>query len=218
MMPSGFQQNLNQINPNYYRVSLNIADSTADVVLTNRGGVTPTSTDSFGIADYPTTLAKSQERAQGNIRFKNIIQQLSNLADIRIIDVTITEANGDAQANGASALVFTVVADRDAFILLNWNAYQKSIGDTANGTFIFNDVTYIAYNGSDGATPITTIPLAIKDCIARAWALTYTQAYRVYNPVVEFDSQQPITVTAPEAVGTLFGKTTVTQIDGTTLV
>lgn len=111
-MPSGFQQDTNQLQPNFYRVTIDMSGyPTADG--NDNGGITPNGSDSFSTANLPTTLVKGKARARGVMRFENIVRQLTGLADCQILDITITEANADAQA---TALAFTVKYDRDGFI------------------------------------------------------------------------------------------------------
>lgn len=111
-MPSGFQQDTNQLQPNFYRVAIDMTGyPTADG--DDNGGITPNGSDSFSTANLPTTLVKGKARARGVMRFENIVRRLTGLADCQILDITITEANADAQA---TALAFTVKYERDAFI------------------------------------------------------------------------------------------------------
>lgn len=111
-MPSGFQQDSNQLQPNFYRVAIDTTVyPTADG--NDNGAVTPNGSDSFSTANQPTTLAKGKQRARGVMRFENIVRRLTALADCQLMDITITEANADAQA---TAVAFTVKFDRDAFI------------------------------------------------------------------------------------------------------
>lgn len=195
-MPSGFQQDSNQLAPSFYRIVLSMTSTTyyptTGGAENDRGGVTPTSADSFTTANLPTTLAYGQNRARGNMRFRNVINALSGLADCQIIDVEIDsdETNGDAQA---TTLAFTAKYDRDAFI-------------PATGTDIAG--------GS-----ITTKALYIKNEVAKAIRLSTTANVRVYNGTTGTDSQLPITVTHTGATATqTFGTVTVVLIDGTELV
>ena len=113
-MPSGFQQDLNQLQPNFYRVSIDTSGyPTTGGAENARGGITPNSSDSFSTANLPSTLAYGENRARGNMRFQNIVNRLTTLADCQILDISITEANADAQA---TAIAFTVKFDRDTFI------------------------------------------------------------------------------------------------------
>ena len=110
-MPSGFQQDSNQLQPDFYRVVVDMTNSTyyptADA--NTNGGVTPNSSDSFTTANFPTTYIKGKARARGNMRFRNVVNRLTGLADCQIIDMEIgAETNGDAQA---TSLAFTARYD-----------------------------------------------------------------------------------------------------------
>ena len=192
-MPSGFQQDANQLAPGFYRVVLTMTNTTyyptADS--NDNGGVTPNSSDSFSTANLPTTLAKGQARARGNMRFRNIVNALTGLADCQIVDIEVDsdESNGDAQA---TTLAFTAKYDRDAFI-------------PATGTDIAG--------GS-----ITSKALYIKNEVAKAIRLSTTANTRVYNGTNGTDNMLSITVTHTGATATqTLGTVAVTLIDGTEL-
>jgi len=189
-MPSGFQNDTNQLQAEMYRAVITMSNATyyptADS--NDNGGVTPNSSDSF--ATLPTTLAKGQARARGNMRFRNIVNRLSGLGDCQIRDITITEANGDAQA---TSLAFTVAYDRPALI-------------DVSGTAV------------DGSTAITTTALEIRDAIARGIRDVTVSTVRVYNGTTSEDTQMSITVTTTGATAAqTFGTVAVTLIDETSL-
>jgi hypothetical protein len=177
-----------------YRVVLTMTNTTyyPTTDSNDNGGVTPNSSDSFSTANLPTTLAKGQARARGNMRFRNIVNALSGLADCQIMDIELDsdETNGDAQA---TTLAFTARFERDDFI-------------PATGTDIAS--------GS-----ITSKALYIKNEIAKAIRLSTTANVRVYNGTAGMDSQLPITVTHTGATATqTLGTVAVTLIDGTELI
>ena len=190
-MPSGFQNDTNQLQAEMYRVTIDMSTSayypTADG--NDNGGVTPNASDSF--ATLPTTLVKGKARARGNMRFRNIVNRLTGFGDCQIRDITITEANGDAQATTFS---FTVAYERPGFIPLT-------------GTAI------------DGSTAITTTPIALKNAIAQGIRDTTSALVRVYDPTVGVgDTQQTIAVTATGATASqTYGTVSVTIIDESTL-
>ena len=188
-MPSGFQQSTEQLRPAFYRVTIDTSGyPTANG--NNNGGVTPNSSDSFSTANLPTTLAKGQARSRGNMRFRNIVNRLTGIADCSIIDVEITEANGDAQA---TALAFTVRYERDAFI-------PSSGTDVAGGN-------------------ITTAAGYLKDQVARGIKDATTATVRVYNGTLGTDNQLSITVADPVANDTnLLADVGVSLIDGTEII
>jgi len=190
-MPSGFQNDTNQLQAEMYKVIVTMSNTTyyptADT--DDNGAVTPSASDSF--ATLPTTLAKGKARARGNMRFRNVVNRLTGLGDCQIRDITITEANGDAQA---TSLQFTVNYERPAFISLT-------------GTAI------------DGSTAISTTAIAIKNAVAQGIRDTTTGQMRVYDPTVgSGDTQQTISVTTTGmTAGQTFGTVAVTLIDESTL-
>jgi len=189
-MPSGFQNDANQLQAEMYRATITMSNSTyyptADS--DDNGGVTPSASDSF--ATLPTTLAKGKARARGNMRFRNVVNRLTGLGDCQIRDITITETNGDAQA---TSLAFTVAYDRPALI-------------TVSGTAV------------DGSTAITTTALAIRDAITRGIRDVTIANVRVYNGATAEDTQMSLTVTTTGATATQqFGTVAVSIIDEATL-
>lgn len=190
-MPSGFQNDTNQLQAEMYRTTITMSNTTfyptADT--DDNGGVTPSASDSF--ATLPTTLAKGKARARGNMRFRNVLNRLTSLGDCQIRDITITEANGDAQA---TSLAFTVAYDRPGLI-------------TVSGTSV------------DGTTAITTTALAVKDAVARGVRDVTVANTRVYDGTNAQDTQMTLTVTTTGATGTqTYGTVAVTLIDETTLL
>ena len=197
-MPSGFQQDANQLQPSFYRVVLDLSGYPVNDGNDN-GGITPNSSDSF--STLPTTLVKGQARARGNIRFRNIINKLANVADCQILDIEINEANADAQAE---AIAFTVKFDRDAGIL---DSVRQSVGSP------------FSVYGSQPAEEIVSTTLALKDQIIRAITDSTSSTIKVtYGSTPnETDTQQLITVIAPAVVGDVYSDVIVTLIDGTEL-
>ena len=201
-MPSGFQQDSNQLAPSLYRVvwvdgAGGATYPTADG--DDNGAITPNSSDTFTTVNMPTTLAKGRARARGNMRWRNVVNRLSNLADCQILDVEVGgETNGDAQA---TSVAFTVKYDRDAGVL---NAVKALIGSP--------------YTAADGSTTVTTTALAIKDQVVRGFIDATTANVRVFNGTTDTDNQLSITVAAPDDAVDIWADVTVTLIDGTELI
>ena len=190
-MPSGFQNDLDQLQAEMYKVIITMSNGTyyptADS--NDNGGVTPNSSDSF--ATLPTTVVKGKARARGNMRFRNIVNRLTGLSDCQIRDITITEANGDAQA---TSLQFTVNYERPAFIPVT------------------------GANAIDGSTPISTTAIAIQNAIAQGVRDTTTALARVYDPTLPGDDQVSISVTTTGMTAAqTFGTVAVTRITESTL-
>jgi hypothetical protein len=175
-----------------YRVVVTMSNTTyypsASATAADNGGVTPSSADSF--ATMPTTTVKGQNRARGNMRFRNVVNRLTGLSDCQIRDISITEANGDAQA---TSLAFTVNIERPAFV-------------PVTGTAI------------DGSTAITTTAIALQNAVAQGIRDATTALVRVYDGTNANDTQQSISVsqTGATAAQTL-GTVAVTLIDESTL-
>lgn len=193
-MPSGFQNDTNQLQAEMYRVVITMSNTTyyptTGGTETDRGGVTPTSWDAFAVADLPTTLGLAQNRARGNMRFRNVVNQLTGLTDMQVRDVTLTEANGDAQA---TSLAFTLLIERPEFIQVT-------------GTAI------------DGSTALSTRALVLKNEVAKAIRLGTSATMRVFDPTTDEGTQQLITVTHTGATATqTYGTVAVSLIDESTL-
>lgn len=195
-MPSGFQQDSNQLAPGFYRAVITMTNTTYYPTTggseNDRGGITPNSSDSFSTANLPTTLAYGQNRARGNMRFRNIVNALTGISDCQILDIEVDsdETNGDSQA---TTLAFTVKFDRPAFV-------PSSGTDVAGGN-------------------ITTQAGYIKNEIAKAIRLSTTATVRVYDGTTGADKQLPITVTHTGATASqTLGTVAVALIDGTELV
>jgi hypothetical protein len=199
-MSSGFQQDTNQLQPNFYRVAIDMSSGSYYPTTTGAtgGGVTPTAWDAFSTANLPSTTAKSENRARGNIRFKNVVRELSKYADCQILDVTITEANADAQA---TALTFTVKYERDSFIPLT--------GQYQGATVVGNDAA---------GSAMDTVAKSLANSIAFGIYTGRTESCRVYNASLGEGTQASITANAATTLANILGTITVTLIDTTTVV
>lgn len=202
-MPSGFQQDTNQLSPGLYRVVWAASTGTYPTADGNdNGAITPNSSDSFATADLPTTLAKGKARARGNMRFRNVINRLTGLADCQILDVEVGgETDGDSQA---TSVAFTVKYERTDGIV----DAQKALNTQETGSPLM----------ANGSTAITTVALAIEDAVVRGFRDATTANARVYNGTSGTDSMLSITVAAPDTAADILADVTVTLIDGTELV
>ncbi len=200
-MPSGFQQDSNQLSPDLYRIVWVASTGTyATADGNDNGAITPNSADSF--ATLPTTLVKGKARARGNMRFRNVINRLSGLADCQILDIETGISGGGPEVAGdnqVTSLAFTVRYERDAGIV---DATTKLNGSTT---------------AVDGSTTITTVALAVKDQFVRGFRDATTANARVYNGTTGTDNTLSITVAAPDTAADIWADTTVTLIDGTEL-
>lgn len=203
-MPSGFQQDNNQLSPGLFRVVWVASTGTYPTADGNdNGAITPNSSDSF--ATLPTTLVKAKARARGNIRFRNVVNRLSGLADCQILDIETGISGGGPETVGddvATSLAFTVKYDRTAGII----AAQKALNVQETGS---------ANNVADVA--ITTLALAIEDAVVRGFRDATTSTARILSSNLD-NSQLAITVAAPDSAADILADITVAQIDGTELV
>jgi hypothetical protein len=209
-MPSGFQQDSNQLSPAFYRVVWVASTGTyATADGNDNGAITPNSADSF--STLPTTLIKGKARARGNMRFRNVVNRLSGLADCQILDIETGISGGGPETAGddqVTSLAFTVRFDRDAGIV---DAVLGQIGTAAN-------------NGADGAADITSAftvqnrQWAVKDQFVRGFRDATTAMARVYDGGAGEDRQLSITVAAPDSAADIWADTTVTLVDGTEIV
>jgi hypothetical protein len=202
-MSSGFQQDLNQLQPGLYRVTINMSSGsnfpTTDSGNHSDGGVTPNTWDYFSSANLPTTAATALSRARGNLRWKQIVNQLASLTDCQVLDIVMTnETNGDAQA---SQIDFTVKFDRDAFL--------PQTGSKQGTATVGNDAAGNAMN---------TNAKVIANTIAFAVYTGTTESMRVYDPVSGQGTQQSVTANANISLSATLALVTVSQISGTTLV
>lgn len=204
-MPSGFQQDSNQLSPDFYRVIWVASTGTyATADGNDNGAITPNSADSF--TTRPTTLVKGKARARGNMRFRNVVNRLSGLADCQILDIETGIAGGGPETAGdqqVTSLAFTIRYDRDAGII----DAQKARNVQETGV----DINVVG-------VPITTTELAIEDAVVRGFRDATTANARVYNGSTGTDSQLSITVAAPDSAVDILADVTVALIDGTELV
>ena len=200
-MASGFQQDTNQLQPSFYRVQIDMSNTTyfptTDLGNHQDGGCTPNAWDSFPAGSLPSTTAHAVSRARGNLRFKQVVNQLSGLADCQILDISITEANADAQATG---LAFTVKFDRDEFIPLT---------GTLQGT--------VAVGNDYAGNPMTTISEVIANTVAAGLYNGTTELGRVYNPITSEGTDQGVTANANATLAQILGKVSVMPISETGL-
>ena len=203
-MPSGFQQDSNQLSPGLFRVVWIASTGTYPTADGNdNGGLTPNSADSF--ATLPTTLVKAKARARGNLRFRNVVNRLIGLGDCQILDIETGISGGGPELVGddvATSVAFTVKYDRTAGII----DAQKALNVQETGA-----ATNVA------TVAITTLALAIEDAVVRGFRDATTSSTRVVSSVPT-NSQTSITVAAPDTAADILADITVAQIDGTELI
>jgi hypothetical protein len=136
------------------------------------------------------------------MRFRNVVNRLTGLADAQILDIETGIAGGGAEVAGdnqVTSLAFTVKYDRDDGVI-------------AACTNLNGSTTAV-----DGSTTVSTVALAVKDQFVRGFRDATTATVRVYNGTAGTDNMLSITVAAPDTAADIWADTTVTLIDGTEL-
>jgi hypothetical protein len=193
-MPSGFQQDINQLQPGFYRVVWSANTATYPTgTSTNSGAINPYDWNAFTTA--PTTLALSQRLARGNLRWAAILEELGKYSDVQILDVEVTSANNDQADSQPTAISFTARYDRDEFLL---EALQ---GKT--------DI---------GGSVIDTVAKAIKHLVVSGITRTSNRSYRVFDPTDSSELQQVVSITTPDLINKIYSDVSVSLIDGTELI
>ena len=209
-MPSGFQQDSNQLQPANFRVIIDMTNFYDDDTIYG-GRVNPYAWDNFTGSDLPQTVENAEKLARGNLRFQRIIEEVTKYNDGQIIDVECN-ANGDdiTGNNVPTALAFTVRYDR--FGIEDNSNGGNNLLETAEQQYLrqyWNDTTMTdsEYDGEG----INHDYEAIQNMIMRALigvrisnsnssVKTHTRSVRVFQPVVDSDPfvgegiQQKITI------------------------
>jgi hypothetical protein len=199
-MASGFQQDTNQLSPNFYRVSCAFSGGTGTYPTAagnDNGAVNPT--DYNGFTTLPSSAANAIRVARGNLRWQAIIDELTKHADVQLLDVTVTSAGNTDSNNQPTALAFTVKYERDAHVLQ-----------------ALNGVTDI------GGNAIDTVAKAVKHLVVtgiqRGGTAGYTKKYRVYDPSTLSETIVPVTIVRPDTDADVYADVTVSLVDTVTLV
>ena len=209
-MASGFQNNQDQLTPNYYRVQIDLTGYNSTATDNASGGVE--AWDFTNFATMNTTADNSRRRARGNVRFNNILNQLQLFANVQILDMTVLTGGNPQEAadDVATGVAFTVGYVQEAYVYGGW---QNTLG---SGTF------------SDGSTPfpaiddLEAIEVCIKEAIVRGITTGgsdgYTRRYKTYNPADNNHREEQITVTQPKNPSDVWNDVTVSAIQTMTQI
>jgi len=201
-MASGFQQDTNQLSPDFYRVVLTLSGGTGNYggAAPANGGVNPYNWDSY--ATLPSSAANAERLARGNMRWQAIIEELTKHADAQIIDVEVTSAGTTDANNVPTAIAFTVKYDRDDFVL----------GAVTKTTTSFTPTT-------GGAVTIDTTAKAIRYLVATAITRNaYTRTWNQWDYGNQSGKQASITINTPDTLADVLDDVAVNVLDGTELV
>jgi hypothetical protein len=233
-MPSGFQQDNNQLSPAYFRVVIdmdnggsawyNQSDETSE---TRTGRITTWAWDNATTTGrLPETQIIADALARGNMRFQAIVDMLGMFADCQILDIENSgNDNADDQVN-QDTIAFTVKYDRSEFLIPGFVSYAKAnYNNGTAGTFTVEGVTYPRYWTASGQE----YSIASEEDVVRELVYlgaerdNYTKSVRVFAPVEGADpmtgegTQRVIEIDRPaDTDAYIFDNITVSNIDGTT--
>lgn len=180
-MPSGFQQDTNQLQPAFYRVVIDMSNNSYNVYLrggygTSFGVVNPYTWDNWGGTDRPSTVDNAVRLARGNIRWARIVEELGRHADCQILDLEVTDVNnGDSEP---TQIAFTVKYDR----------YGINVGDEYSGVLqaerkYLESINSGSHNSPYDGENINHTYEAVEEAVMRALIEEVTRSVRVFNPV-----------------------------------
>lgn len=201
-MPSGFQQDTNQLSPDFYRVVLTLSGGTGNygAAAPANGAVNPTNWDGF--ATLPSSDANAERLARGNMRWQCIIEELTKHADAQILDVEVTSADNTDANNVPTAIAFTVKYDRDAFVLSGVTKTTTSFTPTTGG-----------------AVTIDSVAKAVRFLVATGITRNaYTRKWNVWVPASIEGTVKSITINTPDTLADVLDDVAVNVLDGTELV
>lgn len=203
-MPSGFQQDQNQLTPSYYRVTIQCGAGPAqwytvgdEVNVEQTGRISTYAWDNFSGNNLPTTQAYADALARGNLRFQYIVEAIENLADCQILDIEHqANSNGDDMAEN-QWINFTIKFDRDEGVLPAVMSLKKAQGWNSDGTITYDNVQYPQYyTYVDNGDTVNNTEDAIRDIIWLALKqydpytdnnISRSRSTRVFQPVVDSD-------------------------------
>ena len=217
-MASGFQNTNAQLQPTYYRVTIDTSAWSTTASSTTSGGIEPWDFNYFSTLN--TTQANSERRARGNIRWNNIMMYLEKYASCEFLDVTVLKSGPTAETAAddiAVSIAFTIGYYQEAYVLGGHVNYVSSVGATylSDGSTILTTTPYDQLSSSAKATALQN---AIQDLVTLAVTMGgssagYTRQYRVHNPLLPGQVQENVTVTQPDTPANVWTKVTVSLID-----
>ena len=222
-MPSGFQNNNDQLTPNYYRVVIDTSGYSTTAADNDSGGVESQDHNSFATAN--TTTNNSIRRARGNLRWQAILDELGRFNEPIILDVTVLKAGATPETaadDTAVSVSFTIGYSQEEYVLNGW---QTIIG---GGTFSdgATSLTATSYDQLSAANRATALQNCVKEAvtrgITRGGAAGYTRRYRtvVVDAGTGISEQRDasVTIVQPDTPANVWADITGTIIDTMTQV
>ena len=203
-MPTGFQQDTNQLSPDFYRVVITMSGGTATWTAASpaNGTVNPFNWDSY--ATLPSSNANAQRLARGNMRFQAIIEEVSKFADAQIIDVEVTSPDATNSNSLPTALAFTVRYDRDDFVLPAVLQSVTSFTPTTGGAVTID-------------TTAKALRYLVVQGIQRGGTSGYSRKWNTWSFTNQSGQVEQITIQRPDTDADIYDDVAVSLLDGTEL-
>jgi hypothetical protein len=242
-MPSGFQQDSNQLQPALFRVVIDMSNNTYDVYQRGTGSgtalglINPYTWDNFSGEDRPTTVNNALRLARGNIRWQRIVEELGRHSDVQILDLEVSNLSSFNGDDLPTQIAFTAKYDRFGINLYEVDPSNPFYTSEDDSPLLEMEVKYIrAERGltiNDSANSpydnehINNTYEAVQEAIMRALIKEVTRSVRVFvpvegsSPLVGSGSQQKVTaydITDEGSYGTLRNSISVSLLDGSTVI
>lgn len=202
---SGFKQDINQLQPTFFRVVLTLSGGTGSYPTADgndNGAVFPQDHSQF--TSLPTTLTAAKRVARGHLRFLGVVEEVTKYADAQILDIEFTSAGATAADNQPTEVKFTVRYDRDANVL-------PSVRSEIGGSFTFAPTT-------GGAVTVDSTAKAVRYLVGEGLDRhEYVRRVRLFDPT-QGETDAFITIDRPDTLADMYDDIAVTLIDGTTLI
>ena len=203
-MASGFQQDINQLSPDFYRVVITMSGGTATWTAASpaNGAVNPYNWDSY--TTLPSSDANGQRLSRGNMRWQAILEELTKHSDAQILDVEVTSPGATDANSIPTAIAFTVKYDRDDFVLGSVQKIATTFAPTTGAAVtIDNTAKAIRYLVGQG--------------VQRGGTVGYTRTYNTYSFSNSEGTQTSITIQRPDTDGDVYDDISIAAINGTEL-
>ncbi len=213
-MASGFQNSQDQLTPTYYRVAIDTSGYSTTAANNDSGGVEAWDYNYFSTLN--TSLANSNRRARGNIRWNAILQELQRFSNCEILDVTVLKTGPAAETaadHTAVSVTFTVGFAQEEYV---FNGLKSLVGAAtlSDGATSLSTSAWEALSASNKAAQLV---LCVKEAVTRGITIGgsagYTRRYRTYDPVLIEQRDSDITVTQPDTPANVWADLTVGIID-----
>jgi len=242
-MPSGFQQDTNQLQPAFFRVVIDMSNDPYDVYQRGSGSgtalglINPYTWDNYSGGDLPTTVNNALRLARGNIRWQRIVEEVGRHSDAQILDLEVSYDGADTGDTLPTQIAFTVKYDRFGTDLYEVDPSNPIYTSEDDSPLLAMEVKYIRAENNLSINDSADSPFdsqhinntyeAIQEAIMRALIKSVTRSVRVFVPVEGSDplvgsgSQQTVTaydITDEGDYSTLRDSISVTLLDGSTVI